>query len=60
MSDDSQTHQHHEQCQDKKQHCHCCGPTEFEFPEELMIPELTQMRKDLGEEAFLEMMKAMM
>ena len=40
--------------------CTCCGPVEFEFPEELMTPEMKKWRAKLGEEAFLEMMKKMM
>lgn len=38
----------------------CCGPVGFEIPEELMTPEMKKWKKELGEEAFLEMMKKIM
>lgn len=41
-------------------HCACCGPTEFEFPEELLTPELKALKESMTPEEFEELMKAMM
>ncbi|MDF2379742.1 MAG: hypothetical protein P1V18_06035 [Candidatus Gracilibacteria bacterium] len=38
----------------------CCGPVGFEIPDELMTPEMETLKKELGEKAFLEMMKKML
>lgn len=42
-----------------KSHCGCCGPIEFEFPEELMTPELKKMKESMSPEEFAELMKAL-
>ncbi len=41
-------------------HCACCGPTEYEFPEELLTPELKALKDSMSKEEFEELMKSLM
>lgn len=46
----------------KKNHhrCACCGKTGFEFPDELMTPELQKLKATMSPEEFEELMKGLM
>lgn len=44
----------------KHPHCACCGPTEWDFSDENLTPELIEKKKTMSKEAFEEMMKAML
>jgi hypothetical protein len=40
--------------------CQCCGPTSYEFPDELLTPELKKLKESMTAAEFEELMKSMM
>jgi hypothetical protein len=50
--DDSKKKDHH--------HCGCCGPTGFEFPEEMMTPEIKALKETMSPEEFEKIIIGMM
>jgi len=40
--------------------CACCSKAEYEFPEELMTPELLKLKETLTKEEFEALMKGLM
>lgn len=65
MPQDNHQHGDHDHEDDQSSNsscegCGCCGPTEFEFKDEDLTPEVLKMKESLGEEAFKEFMIGMM
>lgn len=61
MSDkSSKDQQKDDQKKDDHAQCACCGPTDFEFPEELMTPEIKAFKESMSPEEFQKLMEAMM
>lgn len=50
--DDSKKKDHH--------HCGCCGPTGFEFPEEMMTPEIQALKDSMSPEEFEKIILSLM
>lgn len=45
---------------DNHHRCACCAKAEFEFPEEMMTPELRELKGKMSKEEFEELMKGLM
>ncbi|MDP3975364.1 MAG: hypothetical protein Q8P95_00430 [bacterium] len=41
-------------------HCGCCGPVEYDFPEEFLTPKLRKLKETMSEEEFKKLMQEFM